>query len=150
MIKSLCETRWVGRHQVINEFVELFSTIIHTLQSLRKKDNSSAVYLNSILTFEFVVCLKIMEHFSSLLMPISIALQSPRCDLLEPFKEIKNLEELAQNYRQDLDSHFDRIYKQILEIAEKKTTESNQLQEFVDNSKLDLMYWQKMHNNIIK
>ena len=69
MIKSLCETRWVERHQVINEFVEFFSTILHTLQSLREKANSSVVYLNSALNFEFVVCLKIMEHFSSLLMP---------------------------------------------------------------------------------
>lgn len=125
MIKSLCETRWVERHKVINEFVELFPTIIHTLQSLREKDNSSVVYLNSVLNFEFVVCLKIMEFFSSLLMPISIVLQSPECDLLKAFKEIKNLEELVQNYRHNVDSHFDQIYKQILEIAEKNDIEQS-------------------------
>ena len=70
-------------------------------------------------------------------MPISKALQTPGSDLLEAFKEIKNLEELVQNYRQDVDSYFGQIYKQILKIAEK-------------NSRIDLMYRQKMHNNIIK
>lgn len=125
MIKSLCETRWVERHKVINEFVELFPTIIHTLQSLREKDNSSVVYLNSVLDFEFVVCLKIMKVFSSLLMPISIALQRPGCDLLEAFEEIKNLEKLVQNYRYDVDSYFNRIYKQILKIAEENDIEQS-------------------------
>ena len=88
---------------------------IHTLQSPTEKDNSFVVYLNSVLNFEFVVCLKIIEHFSSLLIPISIALQSLESDLLEAFKEIKNLKELVQNYRQDVDSRFDQICKQILE-----------------------------------
>lgn len=54
------------------------------------------VYLNSVLNFEFVVCLKLMEIFSSLLMPISIALQRSGCDLLEAFEEIKNLEKIIK------------------------------------------------------
>lgn len=59
-----------------------------------------------------------MEVFSSLLTSISITLQCPGCDLLKAFEEIKNLEKLVQNYRYDVVSHFDRIYKQILKIAE--------------------------------
>lgn len=110
MLKSLCEIRWVECYKVINEFVELFPTIIHTLQFSQRKGQQFCG-LFEVLNFEFVICLKLMKVFSSLLMPISIALQRPGCDLLEAFEEIKNLEKIVQNYRYNVDSHFDRIYK---------------------------------------
>jgi hypothetical protein len=74
-LKTLCETRWVERHDGILVFVELLPAIFDALEILEdSKDVCAAVagrLLNSISTSKFIIAILVLESVSALLLPLS-------------------------------------------------------------------------------
>ena len=86
-LKPLCTTRWVESHKAFITFKEMFVPIVATMKEISAKakgDDASRAYelLSAICKCEFVAALLVIESFSSLMLPLSITLQSPELDLL--------------------------------------------------------------------
>ena len=104
--------------QKCHRFVKLFPVIVKTLKDITNVDNTAAIFLNAIQKSEFVVSLKIMEVFSSLLLPIGKILQTSSCDLTEAHKEIKVVRKVIQTYRDKADKELSKLFKTIEKFSE--------------------------------
>ncbi|KAK5643015.1 hypothetical protein RI129_009182 [Pyrocoelia pectoralis] len=67
-LTSLCETRWVGRHESVLKFKLCFENIIHALELISHwKDNDSStkaqLLINSLLKTNFIISLYTLSYF---------------------------------------------------------------------------------------
>lgn len=79
-LTSLCETRWVERHESVLKFKLCFENIIHALELISHwKDNDSStkaqLLINSMLKTNFIISLHTLSYFLSLTVNISKILQ---------------------------------------------------------------------------
>ena len=85
----LCQTLWVERHDCILIFRELSIPVSNSLDEIAHdrdtdcENSSKAVTLNvAICTAKFICTILIMERVSSVLLPISQTLKSPKINLM--------------------------------------------------------------------
>ena len=83
---SLCETRWVERHDSVLRFADLYKAIVHTLEDLCNDQNfetsNKATILHSACEKDsFVIALLIARNVLSFTLSLSVALQSESQDL---------------------------------------------------------------------
>ena len=72
---TMCETRWVLRHDCIKRFKEMFIPIVNALEHLEKsvnKETSTTAHqlLRVILNGEFFISLNVLEKMFSLTLPL--------------------------------------------------------------------------------
>ncbi|XP_014221780.1 zinc finger MYM-type protein 1-like [Trichogramma pretiosum] len=117
-LKSLSQTRWACRAEAVAFIQVQLKAIIEAIEKvvseatdpiIRAKGNG---ILNQIQSFDFIVCLEIMNPILQLVVKVSKTLQSPELDLCQAVEEISSLVLALQELRID-ESIFDNIYSRI-------------------------------------
>lgn len=124
-LKTLCETRWVERHDALITFKELFLYIIEALDDYEnngsKSDSSSkaAMYGSAIRKSDFLVSLEVAVFIFSYTLNLSQILQSKQQDLSKALNDVITVRESLESIRKDVDNHFKNIFSEVLKIASK-------------------------------
>lgn len=128
---SLCETRWVERHDAILHFQDGFLSIVEALSIISVwEDTSSSSKAKSlcdaICTPEFILCMHTIAEIFSVTLPLSIKLQKEDCDKYLASTLVKNIEGVLKKKRAESEEVFNIVFKaaakvmQELEIELKK------------------------------
>ncbi|XP_039271809.2 52 kDa repressor of the inhibitor of the protein kinase-like [Styela clava] len=124
-LKSLCETRWVQRHEAVAVFHELYSPVLHALNEIERtsdsvsSDKAEALQMR-MRTIEFVSNINILAHTLALTHSLSVALQSKTIDLKECADMIKNVKICLESRLANAEREFEKIFKDIETTLEKE------------------------------
>lgn len=124
---GLCETRFIERHEAVNNFVELLPAIVPSLQELSQCNRSFSSSASSLLAAmekgNFIVSLFVCEYLFSLTLPLSSYLQNPQHDLASAISYSESILKMFQALRaSDSDDH-----KKFAEIFLKSVTTADNL-----------------------
>ncbi|XP_062594197.1 zinc finger MYM-type protein 1-like [Saccostrea cucullata] len=117
-LKSLCETRWISRSDALTTFKTAFPVVVHTLEHLvTQHDDKAAIYLSSILRFDFIVGLVACEHILRLVVHLSFFLQDPKCDMLSAIEECRIVLTQLNDARND-QQVWDALFEESVSLAD--------------------------------
>ncbi|KAF0713891.1 zinc finger MYM-type protein 1-like, partial [Aphis craccivora] len=114
-LKMLCPTRWVERHEAILVFLELFDSIIDSLETIstwidRETSSKASSILFSLKQRETLLSIHILAKVFSLSMPLSRQLQKADIDLSISMELADNVMSAACPLRTNAAEEFKIIY----------------------------------------
>lgn len=117
-LKSLCETRWVDRHQSVIKFKSSLKQIVKCLSIISEwRDLESASKANclktSVLTLNFLVSLHCLTEVLSVTVNLSKILQSKSISKQYADGLIKGVIETLKQKRQHASENFETIFKEV-------------------------------------
>lgn len=122
-VKPYCNTRFIENHAGVVIFMELLMPIVATLEETKTGKSDSATRANELLSAvckcEFLVALAIIESCATLLLPLSIQLQSTYLDLCEAVSMVKDIIDILSVRRQNADEEFHDMFMKVSELCEK-------------------------------
>lgn len=115
-LKSLCETRWVERHDSIMIFKASIPQIIEALTNISEwseQDSSSKakLLLTAMCTCEFIISIEILSNLLSVTAPISKILQGADNDVLAAFDCIQDVISILENKRTQCEKVFQKLFE---------------------------------------
>jgi hypothetical protein len=115
---SLCETRWVQRHDSVIMFKEALEPIITALSTIEEESTAEAsvkahTLIASVTSFQFVACLFILNNLLSLTIRLSEMLQKKDIDLAQANKQISNVLELVKEMRSKAEETFQALFSEL-------------------------------------
>jgi len=91
-LKTLCETRWIERHDALITFKQLllYVYVVHALEDISHDPNpesscKAALYLNSMTKIYFFVALKVTVTCFAYTLQLSISLQSKQQNISKAY-----------------------------------------------------------------
>ena len=121
----LCETRWSAKYKSIRFFAENFTEIHRQLKHVAQHDSNANGWQNAhnlrtaSKTPVFIVTLHVIAQYSSILEPVTQALQSVHVDMLCVKQHVHKLLLLFDNHRKNAEKYFaEGIYAPSLTTAE--------------------------------
>lgn len=114
-LKTLCETRWVLRHEAVLLFKECLIPITAALEYIEENENSSKAHdlLQKICSYPFLVTIFVTSCVLGLTYNLSEELQSQNLDLVGAVQKVKSIVEILQSYRKRADEKFGQIYQEV-------------------------------------
>lgn len=114
-LKMLCPTRWVERHEAILIFLELFDSIIDSLETIstwidRETSSKASSILFSLKQGETLLSIHILAKVFSLSMPLSRQLQKEDIDLSISMELADNVMSAVCSLRTNAAEEFKIIY----------------------------------------
>ena len=111
----LCKTRWTHKYRSIRVFGEHFTEIVRQLENLAETGNAKTKQtayqlLCASSTSVFVLCLLIIQIYSSKLEPVTQKLQAVQLDLLAAQFAIKDLLVAIREDRKNCDDRYNNIF----------------------------------------
>lgn len=121
-LTSLCETRWVERHEGIIQFRFGLCQIVEalTLISSWKDSKTSTVavtLLTSLCTTEFLISMLSLIDILKITLPLSRLLQMPSLDANKASKAVFNTMSTIKEKRKECEQNFNKIYVETAELA---------------------------------
>jgi len=117
-LKMLCPTRWVERHEAILVFLELFDSIIDSLETIstwidRETSSKASSILFSLKQGETLLSIHILAKVFSLSMPLSRQLQKEDIDLSISMELADNVMSAVCSLRTNAAEEFKIIYSDV-------------------------------------
>lgn len=121
---SLCETRWVDRHDAVILFFSSLPEIVDSFTEISGwKDSESAkkaaMYINSVTSTDFIFSCVCLIDILKITLPLSKLLQKQCLDLPKASCTVQDTVTCLQEKRNTCDEHFKDIYLEAKATAEK-------------------------------
>lgn len=121
-LKTLCETRWIERHDALITFKQLYVYVVHALEDISHDPNpesacKAALYLNSVTKIDFIVALEVTVTCFAYTLQLSISLQSKQQDISKALSDVMIIRSALEELREGADEHFKQIFKDVSDIA---------------------------------
>lgn len=121
---SLCETRWVERHDAVMLFYSSLPEIVDAFTEISEWNESESakkavLYIHSITSTEFIFSCTCLIHILKRTLPLSKLLQKPNLDLNKASNAVKDTITCLQEERNNCDESFKEIYLEAKTTAEK-------------------------------
>lgn len=120
---TLCTTRFVERHTAVSRFWKCLPTIVSALHEMvkwtdREASSKSSSLLASLERTETLVSLACLQGVSSVMRPLSVALQTKGGDITQALKLLNATKSELQSMREN-DETFTEIFSDVEATAEK-------------------------------
>ena len=130
---GLCKTRWIQRHDALENFDQLFTTLIVVFEDIkdsstgwnRETVTDATTLLHCISQFEFVMAFTTMIKVMSTLNGLSVKLQSFSRDISKVYKDVDRTCQGLQHFRDNVSEHSDRWFKYAPEKVREAVGESD-------------------------
>ncbi|XP_022160331.1 zinc finger MYM-type protein 1-like [Myzus persicae] len=127
-LSSLCETRWVERHDSVMEFKNSLVNIVETLTEISQWNDitSSAkakMLISALCTCDFILSLNSLSQILSVTYPISKILQKRDEDVVTASTHINCVIDVLQKYRSSCEDKFKSLFEESKLVFEKLDVE---------------------------
>lgn len=114
-LKSLCETRWIEKHDSVIQFSSNLFSIIETLDKISEWNDieiasKASMLTKSLSSAEFILTLNLVSDIFAITAPISRLLQSKNQDKFSASKFINNVLTILKEKRRNSDANFNLIF----------------------------------------
>uniref|UniRef100_UPI0002B8EE97 52 kDa repressor of the inhibitor of the protein kinase-like n=1 Tax=Ciona intestinalis TaxID=7719 RepID=UPI0002B8EE97 len=121
-LRTLCETRWVERHDAVILFVEMLSPVVHALGELETcgvtgLQDKAEEFRFSIRNIEFLVSLKTLESVLAVTLSLSRSLQTENCDIVGCFQMVSDVSGVFESMVTNSVNEFHTLYECCLSLA---------------------------------
>ncbi|GBO39786.1 hypothetical protein AVEN_230599-1 [Araneus ventricosus] len=119
---SLCETRWVERHDSVFLFKDILEPILLSLLKIEESSDSAPkphALSSSISQFQFLVNLFVLNRILSTTHNLSEKLQKKHVDLSEAIPNVTSVLDMLSKQRVNANDNLKTLYAQVKEIAAK-------------------------------
>lgn len=121
LLPTLAETRWTSRTDTLTWLLKNYDKVLDILDEIQSQTvgNSDATsYKMTLLSFEIVVVAVVTQFLLGYLRPLSIELQSEKCDLVEAHVQARNLSAVFLEIRENADNAFSSLFARASKIAD--------------------------------
>ena len=116
---GLCKSRWIQRHDALENFDQLFATLIVVFEDIkdsstgwnRETVTDATTLLHCISKFEFVMAFTAMFKVMSIVKGLSVKLQLSSIDISKAYKDVNGTCQGLQHFRDNMSEHSDRWFK---------------------------------------
>jgi hypothetical protein len=121
-LSSLCETRWVERHESVIQFRAGLTYIVDALTLITSwadstSSTTASTLLNSLCTPEFLISMLALLDILKITLPLSRLLQTPSLDSNKASKAVANTLTTLQGKRTEVVSDFNKLFIEFTELA---------------------------------
>ena len=114
-LKSICETRWVERHESVLRFKMNCSEIVNALENISQwqdteASNKASLLLNSLMTTNFIVSLCVLSDLLGASQALSTILQKKSLYKDTAENLVKTLKSLLNKKRENAEKYFKPIF----------------------------------------
>lgn len=123
-LKELCPTRWIESYESVMVFIELFKSLISSLEEItedwtdKNTTVNASLLLSSIKKHEFLIALFSMQALYSFTLPLSRVLQSLNIDLVAAVDMVKLIIKKLRKIRNNVDLEFNKIFNSALNLLQ--------------------------------
>lgn len=119
---TLCETRWIERHDALITFKQLYVYVVRALENISHEANpesssKATLYLNSVTKCDFLISLEVAVTCFAYTLELSISLQSKQQDLSKALSDVMVISSALKELRENADKHFKQIFKDVSDLA---------------------------------
>ena len=121
-LTSLCEHRWVERHEAVQQFVNDLPTIvkvfdkISTWRDMKTASKASCLAL-ALKDSQFILSILTLSDLLALTLPLSRSLQGKSCDLKLASSEVSSVISVLSTRREDSENHFQIVWERAKKLA---------------------------------
>ncbi|XP_064485165.1 uncharacterized protein LOC135397491 [Ornithodoros turicata] len=123
-IPLLCEARWTSKYDSIRQFGANFGAVLKALSKLSEepgnrntRERAFQLYCSA-KTPSFIICLRVIERYSTILEPVGNSLQGTNVDLPTVKEHVDNLLKVFQCHREHAEEEFEDIFSKVQSVAE--------------------------------
>eukprot|EP00057_Strongylocentrotus_purpuratus_P011007 XP_011665481.1 PREDICTED: zinc finger MYM-type protein 1-like [Strongylocentrotus purpuratus] len=119
-LKTLCQTRFLERHEAVINTLSLLPYVIRVVENMTgwqmpEARSKAASLLRAIASFDFLVSLHILAKVSGILLPASRGMQAVGLDLVEAVTLVKHATDVLGSWRND--DTFDHLFDNAEKMA---------------------------------
>lgn len=123
-LKTVCETRWIDRHDSILLFTTSFSDILVALNKVSEWSESESatkakMLISALENCEFILTMFTLASILSITLPVSKCLQGKERDYITATNIIQLVLDNLSNKRTNCNQYFNIIYKEASELMKK-------------------------------
>jgi len=123
-LKTVCETRWIDRHDSILLFTTSFSDILVALNKVSEWSESESatkakMLISALENCEFILTMFTLANILSIILPINKCLQGKERDYISATNIIQLVLDNLTNKRTNCNQYFNKIYKEASELMKK-------------------------------
>ena len=130
---GLCKSRWIQRHDALENFDQLFATLIVVFEDIkdsstgwnRETVTDATTLLHCISKFEFVMAFTAMFKVMSIVKGLNVKLQLSSTDISKAYKDVNRTCQGLQHFRDNMSEHSDRWFKYAAEKVREAVWESD-------------------------
>nr|CAI5841335.1 unnamed protein product [Callosobruchus analis] len=127
VLKKMCETRWIERHEAVLIFADVLPCVVLLLEKMSTegdKTGASAFSLpNAVILSDFIVSLEVLADIFELTLPLARSLQATEIDVLSATKLVEATLGNLQSQRNTSVDSFKRLWTKIEKLAAEMQTE---------------------------
>lgn len=119
ILKKMCETRWVERHEAVLTFLDVLPCLPEILQKMADQDQGNRrsatppfSLLQSIMSSEFIISLVILSDILGITLPLSRSLQAIEIDILSAVQLINTTTASIKRQRETSTDTFKKLFNQ--------------------------------------
>jgi hypothetical protein len=130
MLTSLCETRWVERHEGVLQFSVDLAKIVETLEKISEwRDPSTAgkaaSLVRTLCNAQFILSVLCLSDILSLTQSLSKLLQKTTLDLNDSAVQVNNTISILASRRENVDNSFNNVWQRAENLADELGVELN-------------------------
>ena len=127
-LKNVCRTRWVGQITRLDDFEDLYISIVFCLESMsvnesrvcnRETSTKALSFYKLIASFNFIATLVLTRSILDLTLPVTELLQGKEFDMADASHLLESLKSVILSKRNTLDDFHNNCNRIILEMANK-------------------------------
>lgn len=127
-LKQPSPTRWIQRHNAVDNFAEKYNEVIKSLEEIstwNDKDTSANAHilLCAVRKSEFILSLEVIKKIFSYSLPLTKFLESESIDLAGAVNYAQDTWDQIKEIRDKADEEFSNIYRKVLDICERNDIE---------------------------
>ena len=121
-LKSLSTTRWACRAEAVSAIKENYTALLVAIKEISDRTKQADVrakalgILNQMKTFEFIFAMLMLNPILSLVLKVSVYLQSSNINLLTAFELVKSLKQSLILLRNN-EKEFQDIFKKTVQMC---------------------------------
>ena len=127
-LKKHCQTRWIEQADALGVFQELYGAVLEALGTMAtdcdSNTSSAALQLTTLITgFPFLIALTTAATLLEYTKPLSVILQRSGLDMCTAMGEVRAVQHVLADIRQNVDERFAAAYRSAAELGSKSGTE---------------------------
>jgi hypothetical protein len=130
VLTSLCETRWVERHEGVLQFFVDLAKIVETLEKISEwRDpntaGKAASLVRTLFNAQFILSVLCLSDILSLTQSLSKLLQKTALDLNDSAVQVNNTISILASRRENVDNSFNNVWQRAENLADQLGVELN-------------------------
>lgn len=124
---DVCRTRWVYRHDALENFGQFYEAIVDVFEDIKTAPaqdwnsdtiSSADCLQTAIMKFEFLISFVVLWKGLAIVKPLSVSLQSSSIDICKAYKHVSKTRESVKHVRDNIDNYHSKWFDEASKMGD--------------------------------